>query len=54
MNRIVTRGLGPKHLCVTQGFAGDLVGKLRELLRLCSPLAPEIVLRSECKKTNSN
>jgi hypothetical protein len=40
MNRIVTRGLGGAQanggtLCVTQGYAGPVSGRQREIIRLC-------------------
>ena len=43
MNRIVTRGLGEAQVggaqvCVTQGYAGPLTGRQREIVRLCGKL----------------
>lgn len=51
MNRLVTRGLGPKHLCVTQGYGGIRVGRLREIIRLLSCLAVQMRLISAAKRT---
>jgi hypothetical protein len=51
MNRLVTRGLGPKHLCVTQGYGGSWVGRLREIVRLCSCIALRLGLISATKRT---
>jgi hypothetical protein len=51
VNRIVTRGLGPKSLCVTQGYAGRWTGRLREIVRLCSELALRLGLISAAKRT---
>jgi hypothetical protein len=51
VNRIVTRGLGPKSLMATQGYAGSWVGRLREIVRLCSRIALRLGLISAAKRT---
>jgi hypothetical protein len=51
MNRIVTRGLGPKSLMATQGYAGIWTGRLREIVRLCSRIAQRLGLVSATKRT---
>ena len=50
MNRIVTRGLGYQSKVVARGFGGDITIKIREVMRLCSKLAREMLLVSEWRK----
>jgi hypothetical protein len=52
MNKIMTRGLGTQSMCVTQGYAGTVVGRLREIIRLCSQIMMAMRRESECKKNN--
>jgi len=53
VNRIITRGMGPRHLLVTRGYGiSSAVQKFREILNLVSKIGTSLSLVSKWKKTD--
>lgn len=53
MNRIITRGLGPNHLIITQGYGASFLERLyREVMRLTSKISRTLMMVSKWRKTD--